>query len=587
MKRLYYAILLMSISVISFNCQKEVSYSGPGIPDTGNNNTDPITATLQGNVVNENGQPATGVTLKVGTKTATTNAYGYFRIVNAALDKNTSLVTAEKAGYFKAYRTFGATSGVNQVMIQLIKKTSAGTVNSTSGGSVSLSNGSKIALPSNGVVKASGGAYTGSINVYAAYIDPASPAIAETVPGSFLANDKNGKKVILASYGMLAVELESSAGEKLQIASGKTATLTTPIPASLQASAPASISMWFVDEQTGLWKEEGTAIKNGTNYLGDVKHFTYWNCDVAGPTVTLSATFKNPEGLPLVYAEIRIRPVTGYGSAHGYTDSLGQVCGPVPANVNLILEVMSPCNTVMYSQNIGPFSSSVNLGTITVNSNSSIVTVQGRLLNCSGVPVSNGYAIINYDNTTRYASVQNANGDFAITFYTCAGMPLTCGILAVDAAAQQQGAMINVTVTSPVTNAGNITACGTSVLQYINYNLDGTNHSVSSLVSGDSFTGISYDSTNNTHGAYIVGSHSNTGAISFNFDNSGATGAYVFKYLNIPGFNYTTLVQPFTVTVTNYPQAPGEFFEGSFSGQFKDPVNVTHTISCSFRVRRS
>ena len=304
----------------------------------------------------------------------------------------------------------------------------------------------------------------------------------------------------------------------------------------------------------------------------------------------LTATFKNSDGFPLVYAQIRIRPATSYASAHGNTDSLGQICGPVPANMNLVLEIMSPCNSVMYSQNIGPYSSDVNLGTITINTNPSVVTVQGRLLNCSGAPVANGYAIIRYDYTTRYASILNANGEFATTFSTCGGMPSTCEILGVDAGTQQQGAMINVSVASPTTNAGNIGACGTSALQYINYNLDGTNHSVSSLVSGDSFQGISYDSVNNLHGARITGFHSGgTADISFVFSNNGVPGIYPMDHLDLQSFsfpNYPTIIQPFNVTLTNFPSSAGAFFEGSFSGEFKDQLNVTHSISGSFRARR-
>ncbi len=238
MKRIYYAIVLICISIIYFNCQKEISYNRLGVTGTENNNADPVTATLQGNIQDETGQPLTGVIIKVGSKTASTNARGYFRVVNAPLDKYTSLVIADKPGYFRAYRVFNATSGVNQVIIQLIKKTLAGTVNSSSGGTVALTNGSAVSFPANSVVKAAGGSYSGTINVFAAYIDPSSPQIARTIPGSFLANDKDGKQVTLASYGMMAVVLESASGEKLQIASGKTASLTTAIPVSLQASAP-------------------------------------------------------------------------------------------------------------------------------------------------------------------------------------------------------------------------------------------------------------------------------------------------------------------------------------------------------------
>jgi hypothetical protein len=584
MKGLYHALIVFCIALFTFNCQKEVSYNGPGNPGNGNNNTDPITATLQGNIVDENDQPAIGVLIKVGNKTATTNARGYFRISNAALDKSSSLVTAEKTGYFKAYRVFGASSGVNQVAIKLLKRSTTGSINVSSGGDVTLANGTKITFPANGIVKASGGAYSGSMKVYATYIDPTDPDISQNIPGSFQALDKDNKKVILTSYGMVAVELESSAGEKLQVAPNSTATLTMPIPAALQSSAPASIALWFVDEQTGIWKEEGTATKTGNSYIGTVKHFTYWNCDVAGPRVNLTAIFKTPEGVPVTATDVWIRPATGYSAAHGFTDSLGQINGPIPANIPLVLEVMSPCNSVMYSQNIGPYSSDVNLGTITVNPNPSTVVVKGRLVNCSGAAVTNGYVNINYGNWVRYVSVSNT-GEFASTFYTCAGMPSTCQIYGVDITAQQQGATVNVSVVSPLTDAGDITACGTSSIQYINYNVDGTNYSVSSLVQGDEFTGIRMDSVA-SDAAYLSGRHGNNSAITFIFGHTGVPGTYPLTTLSV-GNNNQLIVSPSTVVLTNCPQTVGQFYEGTFSGQYEDNAGVTHVISCSFRVRRN
>jgi hypothetical protein len=35
--------------------------------------------------------------------------------------------------------------------------------------------------------------------------------------------------------------------------------------------------LWSFDEAKGLWKEEGQAIKTGSNYVGDVSHFSFWN----------------------------------------------------------------------------------------------------------------------------------------------------------------------------------------------------------------------------------------------------------------------------------------------------------------------
>ncbi|MEI2747339.1 MAG: hypothetical protein V9E88_01095 [Ferruginibacter sp.] len=101
--------------------------------------------------------------------------------------------------------------------------------------------------------------------------------------------------LLLTSYAMMAVELESAAGEKLQLKEGSEATLVFAVPAVAQSSAPASIPLWYVDEKIGLWREEGTATKQGNQYTGKVKHFSFWNCDFSTTGVTLSMTLLNQQ----------------------------------------------------------------------------------------------------------------------------------------------------------------------------------------------------------------------------------------------------------------------------------------------------
>src|SRR4051794_18677166 len=102
MRRIYGILSLLFVSILFLRCQPEVSFYGTS--DNGSELAvpDPINSTIQGNVFDESGQPASGVTIQVGSKTATTDAKGYFRIKDASLDKKASLVTAAKAGYFKA-----------------------------------------------------------------------------------------------------------------------------------------------------------------------------------------------------------------------------------------------------------------------------------------------------------------------------------------------------------------------------------------------------------------------------------------------------------------------------------------------------
>jgi len=581
-------VILALTCILFYQCQREVSYIGTGDPGQ-SQLPNPLKANLQGNVLDESGQPAVNVVIKVGTEITATDTKGYFRINNAPLDKNASLVTAEKTGYFTAYRTFSATSGTNQVVIKLTKKNLGGTITGTAGGDVSLTNGTKVSLPANGIVKASDNSnYTGTVNVYAAYIDPTAADILDRVPGSFMANDKDGKRVLLSSYGMMAVELESSVGEKLQIKSGSTATLTSPIPATAQASAPATIPLWYVDETTGLWKEEGTATKQGNNYVGTVKHFTYWNCDLPVKTVMLTATFKTANGQPLVNASIVIKPTTGdyYGSAHGYTDSLGQINGPVPANTNLVMQVMDGCNTAVFSQNLGPYNESINLGTVTVSATTpGVVTVKGKLANCSGANVTKGYAIVSINNSIHYAKV-DGSGNFSTNYVLCNMNGVNAQVLGVDETAQQQGNTSTLPVTSPTTDFGTVTACGTTSTEFIDYTLDGTNYHFGT---GDSL--LAYykpDSNQVGRGSIVIMGAKSPNVFQFQISVTAQTvGTYPLFWIDVHSYHQNILIQPFNVNLSGYASSAGQFYEGTFTGQFKDGSNVIHNISTTFRVRRT
>lgn len=590
MKRLY-AVILIFISLVSFHCQKEVSYAGLPV-DKNVDSPDPVTATLQGNVVDENNAPATGVIIKVGNKNILTDERGYFRILHASLDKTASVVTAEKIGYFKAYRTFQATDAANSIKIKLTKREEAGTI-SASGGEVALSNGAKIALPADGVMKATGTAYAGDVKVFAAFIDPTSTDIGTTMPGSFMADDASGKRVMLASFGMLAVELESPSGEKLQVATGKEAILNFPIPASLQQAAPASISLWYVDEKTGIWKEEGKATRNGNNFTGNVKHFSFWNCDISVPMVNLSLTLQNEKGIPFVHTSVRLKTFVNGGPSIsvGFTDSLGKISGMVPAAQSITMEVLNDqCNQPVYTKTIGPFTASTDLGKITVTSvTNSIITVTGKLVNCSGEAVTNGSALISFQNTSAYVSTDQ-NGVFSYVYVKCDNNAQTITVLGIDNKAVQQGSANSFSVTSSTLNTGILNACGVSAAQFVSYNVDGTDYMIANSAA-DSLVAYSYAQQQPAgFVTYLSGSNYPSGKIiNVSFDHTKMeAGIYPVKALHLNQYGSVIPESSAKVVVTSYPQTSGQFIEGTFSGQFRDSLaqDPLHTFSGSFRIRK-
>jgi hypothetical protein len=586
MRKITRMLLMLLIIVSATKCQKEQSFeTGIANPENPKN---PITANLQGVVVDENGAPTVGALVIVGTKTATTTANGFFRIKDAALDKSASVVKIEKVGYFVGYRTFMATAGSNHVKVKLVKKQLIGTVNSVSGGAATLANGAKITLQANGIIKKAGGAYTGDVQVYAAYIDPTAADIAETIPGSFMADDKDNKRVLLKSYGMLAVELESASGEKLQIAPGKTAELKTPIPATLSTNSPATIPLWYVDEQTGIWKEQGSASKDGNFYVGNVTHFSFWNCDVPMNAVTLSLKLVTPSGLPIIHQGCFIQSVNN-GSGFGYTNSNGIASGLVPANDNLTLNVTGHCSVnIISSQSLGSFSVNTNFGNVIVTGLTNLVEISGNLVNCNGQPVANGDAIISY---SWYSSVYistNSAGNFNYAFVKCFAGPSNLQIVGVDNSTQQQGNLNTFSVNNTNLNVGTIVACGNSSSQFINYNLDGVNYSNTNLVDssrGQTFTYATTPVLSQTNLYFTSGS--NNSEIRLGFVSNNTIGSFTLNNLTVQG-TYKNPLPISTVTITNFPVAFPEFYEGSFNASYNDAItpSLVHNINGNFRIRR-
>ena len=581
-------LLAIFLLVLIVSCQKELSdFSPGGGGGTGTPvNPVPVMGTVTGKVVDNNNNAVAGATVKAGSNTTTTDSRGLFRFNNIQLDKYSSLVTVEKSGFFKAYRVFSAiANNTNFVKLKLIQKTLAGTIDAATGGSVNLPDNSRITLPASGVVvKSNNQSYSGSVKVYSAVIDPTATDIAQIVPGSFQGNDANNNRVLLKSFGMLAVELEGNNGEQLQIASGKMAKLRFTIPSTLRSSAPASIPLWFVDEATGLWKQEGSATKTNDYYEGDVSHFSFWNCDISIPTVYLELTVVTAEG-PLVFTQVKISRANG-GASNGYTDSLGHVGGLVPKNEALTLEIFTNCNQPIYSQNIGPYSSNTNLGTITVTIPSqNSLTITGSAVNCANQPVTNGRALIYFDGI--YYNKPVTNGNFSMTVTRCSNSSATVEVVVVDNAGLQQSTTWIGTATSGTVNTGALSACGTSSTSYIDYVVDGSNYSISTATAGDSLSAYTSGGTSQNFLA-VTGFKMSQPNINITFSTQGAAvGTFPIQYLSVNQYDSVSVVTPFNINITAYG-APGQFIVGNFSGQIRDiATSNLHNVSATFRVRRN
>jgi hypothetical protein len=164
---------------------------------------------------------------------------------------------------------------------------------------------------------------------------------------------------------------------------------------------------------------------------------------------------------PLVNVLTRLKEASSNNYVYGYTNNTGFVSGLVLKDVPLIMEVVSDCQAIIFSQLIGPFSGNTSLGTINVNLPQSIyMNFTGTVVNCSNAPVSNGYvSLYGAGGITGFANTDNA-GNFSFSILNCTGNNLQYSYLGYDNITTQQTVIGTGNASSSAINLGTLSACG-------------------------------------------------------------------------------------------------------------------------------
>ncbi len=379
-----------------------------------------VSSKLTGQVVNQAGVAISAATIRLGQLEATTNQDGVFSFASMDLELNGQLLTVEKEGFFTSYKKIIPTKTQTFTKVALVtKSTPTGEFITSEGGIIAKPNGEKITFSPNSIHTDFNEDYEGTVTVYTHHFNPEDPYFYETMPGDLSAIDNSGNPVQLATYSMVLVELFGENGEVLNLKPGKTATMEFPIKGAAANNAPDIIPLWSLDENTGTWVEESQATKHEDSYIGEVAHFSFWNCDAPFPIIKLNGTLVHLNGDLISNQKISIEIVNGGLVRTAFTNNEGTFSGGVPKDELLIFKVLDFCQEEVFSQELGPFSSNQNI-TITTNHNDNFMMISGSVKNCSGGPVDNGYAVIERNSSLKEIIPINSNGSFSHQAALCA-----------------------------------------------------------------------------------------------------------------------------------------------------------------------
>ena len=560
-----------------------------------------VIASLKGRVTDENGLPMDGASVVSGGVSTTTDVNGLFSFTNISMSSRWGYVKVSKTGYFSGSRsiiTNGAAS--NYVNLQMIPRAETGSFAANAGGVIVVEPGDSAAFGANAVVTAATTtAYTGTVHVFTKYLNPTDANLYKYMPGDLRGVGSDGNETALQSFGMVLVELQGDGGEKLQLAGGHTATLTWAIPTTLQSAAPATIPLWYFNDSSGRWVEQGSALRTGNSYIGTVSHFSFWNCDAASGTVNFKLHVKDQYGNAAAYSFVQFQSAT-WGTRGGYTDSAGFVQGLIPKGQSLVMQIVTECGTMLGGVNVGPALTDQDLGTVTITVSSSDLTLSGNVVDCSNNPVDSGYVNVLVDGLNYRAAV--TKGAFKLPVHRCYSTTIPIALTAYDFQAQQGGAASMVNGSTGDLNAGQLSACGSPLVQFITLSINGASYNWSAPPDAFNFSAqnmIEYTSGGSASYNYNdIAAVSASGNQSIDIDLYNLNGPGNAGIISAPGSyqSYLNFSAPHTnfgfgnkaqLTVTTVGGI-GSYIIGTLSGNLRDTISgQTYPLTGNFKVQKT
>lgn len=195
-----------------------------------------------------------------------------------------------------------------------------------------------------------GTSVAGEIQLNITPIDVSKKAYLDAFPGNFSGIEEvSGETTPIISFGTVEFEFSTQDGRAINLAPDTDAEILIPIyvntyPDGSTIKIGDQIPLWFLDETTGIWLQEGhgKVVKadtpTGLAMEATVTHFTWWNCDISVEPAYLVVTVEGPNGDAVISAT-----ATDVASTASTTISVGNTTDPLPVpsgvQVCLIAEI--------------------------------------------------------------------------------------------------------------------------------------------------------------------------------------------------------------------------------------------------------
>lgn len=381
-----------------------------------------INTNISGQVKNLDGKIIDGANVLISEQEMLTDQNGYFSFSNIKADRNGTIITVEKEGYFENKITVYPSLNHDLFSsITLIKDNSSATMLSWQGGEVALGEIGTLYIPPNTLVYASDGSnFEGTAQIHVHSYDMADPLLEHIIPGDLTAYIASNVKKGLIPASILRISLSDGKLNDLRLATEQTAELNLVPSDHFMDEWPEELSMFRFNEENNQWIKTGAALSLETKlYTALINDLGFICLGMDYDVVQLEGYIHYSEDNSAARHHIAVTSDIQKPAIQFQTDEQGFFKGFVPAATPLNLEITNECGFGVYEENIEELVEDTDFEKeLQANTDCRSLPVQGRLLDCEGAPVANGYVRITSEENDLFVTT-DAEGYYEGEFKIC------------------------------------------------------------------------------------------------------------------------------------------------------------------------
>ncbi len=344
---------------------------------------------ISGVVTDTAGFAIENVEISIVGATTLTDAEGKFELKDVTLGQYGSYLSAERNGYYETgIRLYGAESLSLYTTLTLVPKKGDYVFENSQGAEVQDPSGLKANFPA-GTFQKDGTPYDGSVYVNIFWVAPNNINTYDhkvQVYESITADQQYPyHKPALSSIAYISVT--DASGRPLDVDPEQPVEVI--FPAEHQTSNDAlveEVTLLSLNENIGLWVEEGTAINTGAGYRALLPHFSWWCIATIRSSADLCISFSDltAESTSRERGDLFLISETDGAIVHaGVIDYEHEVCIPIPQETQLEIRAYNNCFSEIGAWRYAGTAESTDQLSIEIEARPTMINLSGLIDPCT------------------------------------------------------------------------------------------------------------------------------------------------------------------------------------------------------------